>query len=99
MLFHMEASHQEDEAERSARTLQPRVKGLSAAKEMLDLAVEVLAIAQEVDGIDEKNRLIRAALAWQRAAQGELDNVGGAGNWTKLHDAAGLVIARLSHDG
>jgi hypothetical protein len=94
MLLDMETTAQEVRVSARGTPLhEPRADSLGTTQELLDLGIEVLAIAQEVNGLNEKDRLIRAALAWLRAAQGELDN--DTGRWVSIGEAAGSVVARI----
>ena len=74
-----------------ARTSEPRVDDLGTNAELLSLAADSLALAEQVDCLTQKNTLIRAARALLHAARGEVDDVG---SWRTLGEVAASVARR-----
>ena len=74
---------------------------LSTAAEIESLAADLAAFAEQVDDLNERGRLLRASKALLHAAgNGEVKDISRAGNWVRLGDVAGSVVARvrLDHD-
>jgi hypothetical protein len=76
----------------SGSTLEPQQDDLSTANELFDLAVDALGVAEDVDSVTEKNRLIRAARALVEASRGKVNDLGRGDSWRRLGEVMRRVV-------